>query len=47
MWSSSGVVFIGGAGGDLVDEDINGGFDYEGCFVECSFNVHWFWWSFC
>ena len=33
MWSSSGVVFIGGVGEDLVDEDINGGFDYEGRFV--------------
>ena len=39
MKSSSDVVFIGGASGDLLDDDINGGFDYEGRSIEGSFNV--------
>ena len=40
MKSSSNVVFIGGAGDDLVDDAINGGFDCKGCSVDGSFIEH-------
>ena len=46
MKSSSDVVFIGGAGGDLVDGAINGGFDGKGRSIEGSFNAFFFWSSF-
>ena len=40
MKSSFDVVFIGGAGGELVDEAINGGFDYKGHSIDGSFNAY-------
>ena len=37
------IVKMVGAGGDLVDGGVKGGFDYEGRSVEGSFNEHMFW----